>query len=224
MPTVQVPYHGTIEIPGWVTSLDAFRKWVHSGVLPEKLTVHFLRGDVWVDFNMEEAFTHNLVKSAVIVALRGWARETKAGLAFTDGMLLTNNEAGIGTEPDAMFLSYAALKAKRVAFTAGETTDGDATEIVGSPDIVVEVVSPSSEDKDLEWLMTAYFDAGVAEYWVIDARPDPVRFDIYKRTSKGFAPVRRQAGWLKSSVMERSVRVRREKNGLGFPHYDFDVR
>lgn len=45
--------------------------------------------------------------------------------------------------------------------------------------------------------MSAYFDAGVTEYWVVDARDgSDIRFDIYKRGKKEFTAVRKTAGWV----------------------------
>jgi heat-inducible transcriptional repressor len=56
--------------------------------------------------------------------------------------------------------------------------------------MVLEVVSPSSVVKDTEWLMSRYHEAGVREYWLIDARGegDPA-FTIYRRAAKEFVAV-----------------------------------
>lgn len=35
--------------------------------------------------------------------------------------------------------------------------------MVGTSDLVVEVVSATTEDKDTEWLMSAYHNAGIPE-------------------------------------------------------------
>ena len=82
MATLKVPVYGEVHIPGWVVDLKSYRKWVHSGVLPEKLAVHFIRGEVWVDFYMEEAFTHNLSKLALYDTVGRIAREERLGLSF----------------------------------------------------------------------------------------------------------------------------------------------
>lgn len=39
----------------------------------------------------------------------------------------------------------------------------------GAPDWVIEVVSPSSRGLDYERKLTAYMEAGVREYWIVDA-------------------------------------------------------
>ncbi|GHU66375.1 hypothetical protein FACS1894184_04210 [Clostridia bacterium] len=40
--------------------------------------------------------------------------------------------------------------------------------IVGAPDLIVEVISPSSSSHDLVWKFNSYQDEGVKEYWAID--------------------------------------------------------
>jgi Uma2 family endonuclease len=55
---------------------------------------------------------------------------------------------------------------------------GDYIEILGSPDLVVEIVSDSSVRKDTTLLRDAYWKAGVREYWLFDARGAEIRFDI----------------------------------------------
>ncbi len=207
--------HGQIEIPGWVNDLASFRKWVHSGVLPEKLSVNFINGEVWVDFTMEEMFSHNAVKQALNVALGQLIRTQKLGRYCPDGMLVTSAITGLGTEPDAMFLSAATLESGAVEFVAGRSGDAEATEIVGVPDLVIEIVSPSSVDKDKEWLMSGYFDAGILEYWVIDARDDDPELDIWIRGADRYVAGRKVKGWVKSPVLGRSFRlVRADAFGL----------
>ena len=223
MAKLKVPFYGDVVIPTGVTDLPTFRKWVHSGVLPEKLAVHFLQGDAWMDL-FKEAFSHNLVKVAVTTALENESRTGELGIVFSDGMLLTNDEAQLATEPDAMFISYESLDAKRVWFDAGDTTGADATELVGSPDLVVEVISPSSEDKDTEWLMSQYHAAEIPEYWLIDARPATPQFDIFKRTTKEYVAISKRGGWLKSPGLGKSFRLTRLNDRLGFPHYSLEVR
>lgn len=38
----------------------------------------------------------------------------------------------------------------------------------GAPDLIVEIVSPSSRKMDYVWKAGLYMDAGVREYWIID--------------------------------------------------------
>ena len=48
----------------------------------------------------------------------------------------------------------------------------------GAPDLVVEVVSPSSRRMDYSTKNTLYTDAGVREYWIVD--PEKERTTVYR--------------------------------------------
>ena len=48
----------------------------------------------------------------------------------------------------------------------------------GAPDLVVEVVSPSSRRMDYSTKNTLYSDAGVREYWIVD--PEKERTTVYR--------------------------------------------
>ena len=48
----------------------------------------------------------------------------------------------------------------------------------GAPDLVVEIVSPSSRRMDYFRKNTLYFESGVQEYWIVD--PDRERTTIYR--------------------------------------------
>ncbi len=211
---------GELIIPSGVTDLASFREWVHSGELPEKLAVHFIANEVWVDLTTD-TLSENALKTAIYSTLGRLIRAERLGFLFSNRALLTNDRAELGCEPDAMFVSEVSLNTRRVTFTAGATTGAHATEMVGSPDLVVEVVSRSSVQKDTVLLFDAYFQAGVLEYWLIDARDEAdIRFDIYRRGTKGFTAVRRAKGWVKSDVFARKFRlVPRVEFGLT----DFDL-
>lgn len=89
---------------------------------------------------------------------------------------------------------------------------------------MVEIVSPASEDKDLEWLMPAYRNAGIPEYWVIDGRGEDIRFDIYRRAEREYVRGRKADGWVKSPVPRRSFRLTRAAGRQGIPTYTLGIR
>ena len=77
-------------------------------------------------------------------------------------------------------------------------------ELLGTVDMVLEVVSPGSVRKDTDTLRQAYWEAGNAEYWLVDARGDRLDFRILKHGSLGYTETRKQAGWLRSTVFARA--------------------
>jgi Uma2 family endonuclease len=217
--------HGNIHIPVWVKDLAAFWRWRDAADLPEKLPVHFIRREVWVDVSMEELFSHNQIKDALFYTLHGLIVGGELGRFVPDGMALSNPDAELATEPDAMFISRATMNAKRVRFVAGKKRGARATRVVGTPDLVIEIVSPNTADKDTEWLMSAYHNAGIPEYWLIDARDDSaVRFDIYRHGPKGYAAGRKADGWVKSAVFRKAFRLTRTEDQDGYPRFTLDVR
>jgi Uma2 family endonuclease len=97
-------------------------------------------------------------------------------------------------------------------------------ELDGAPDLVIEVVSPGTVRKDTVRLREAYWEAGIAEYWLIDARKEPLKFDILRHTSKGYVATRKQGGWVKSAVLGHSFQLTQSADQLGRPEYTLAVR
>jgi Uma2 family endonuclease len=66
-------------------------------------------------------------------------------------------------------------------------------EIAGAPDLVVEIISPASEDRDRGYKRTLYERSGVREYWIVN--PADASIDVYHLSLTGFeAPVRYRLG------------------------------
>lgn len=55
--------------------------------------------------------------------------------------------------------------------------------IVGAPDLLVEIVSPSSRRHDTVLKLELYRRAGVGEYWIVD--PEARRLTVYARSPDG---------------------------------------
>lgn len=215
---------GSVEIPAWIVDHPSFLRWLRSGVLPDEVWVGYINGSVWVETMAERAYAHNRLKTAVSTVLFPFVEDNHLGEFFGDGMTFTSTAAGITTVPDGIFVSRAGIDARRVELRGGVDSEQD-TELVGTADLVIEVVSPSSVDKDTEWLMSRYHDAGVAEYWLVDGREEPLRFSIYRRGPKGYTAVRRAAGWLRSPTFGRSFRfVSAGARMGGHNSYRFEMR
>lgn len=211
-----------LEIPEWVTNHAAFRKWTDEPDFPEKGNIWWLRGGVWADMSQEQIYSHVDVKGQIFAALNGVVRSSDLGRIFTDGILVTNVDAGWSGSPDATYFSHEAIEEGRVVLHPGKIHGW--TEAEGSPDMVLEVVSDSSEDKDFNLLRDDYFAAGVREYWLVDARKTPPTLEILRRGPKEFVASRRQGGWIKSTVFGQSFRLIEEKDRSGFPTYSLEVK
>jgi Uma2 family endonuclease len=209
-------------VPSWVTDLAAFRRWVESDQAPEKGRVCYLTGDVWIDMSKEQAFSHNQVKTEVAFALVGLVKASRLGRFFADGMRLTSLTANFSVVPDGIFVSGEGLDSGRVRLVAGR--EGGFVEFAGVPDMVLEVVSASSVAKDTDVLLDLYWRAGIPEYWLVDARREPLQFDIHRHSGKGYTHVRKQGGWMKSNVFGKSFRLSQSGDERGHPEYTLEIR
>ncbi|MCC6419213.1 MAG: Uma2 family endonuclease [Gemmataceae bacterium] len=136
-------------------------------------------------------------------------------------MLLSNLDAEFTCQLDGTFVSFEGLR-ERVRLIEG-AKEGH-LELEGAPDMVLEVVSASSVQKDTVELRERYWKAGIAEYWLVDARGKRLAFDILRHTAKGYVATRRQGGWLRSAVFGRSFRLTRQDDPLGNPEYSLEIR
>src|SRR5205085_5142072 len=126
-------------VPAWVTDLATFRRWVKSGALPENSRVSYLAGEKWVDVSMEQFFSHNQVKQEFSRVLGQMVKDGRLGRYVPDGMLITNLAADLSNEPDGCYVSREHLRAGHVRLASGGK--GGPVELVGTPDMVLEVGS-----------------------------------------------------------------------------------
>ncbi len=215
-------YSDSVHVPVWVTDLELFRKWMHSEESPEKTPVFFLAGEVWIDMSKQQIFSHVRLKQRFFQVLGPLAQKGRLGDFLPDGLLLTNEEADLSGNPDGTFVSKESFREARVRLIEG-AEDGY-VELEGSPDMVLEVVSDSSVEKDTEVLRELYWKAGIREYWLVDARGERLEFQILRHTTRGYTPVRKSAGWLKSAVFCESFRLTRQLDDLGHPDFTLEVR
>jgi Uma2 family endonuclease len=219
--SIMIVGDGDIRIPWRATTFAGFRRWLHSGSFPEEGLVSYIDDQIEVDTSMEDFFEHGQVKNEIARVLSNLLIDLKSGMFAPDGTRFSNSRARLSTEPDGMVVSQEALDAGRVRLVSGKA--GRNTELIGSPDIVIEIISPSSEEKDTDRLMKAYFKARIPEYWLVDVREGELRFDIFRRKTGGYVPGRKSDGWVKSHVLDRSFRLSLTNDGSRRP-YTLSVR
>jgi Uma2 family endonuclease len=208
-----------VDIPLWVIDLDSFRAWMDRVDFPDQGRIEYIKGRVWIDMSKEQIFTHVLVKTRISAVLSQLVQEDRMGLFLGDGVLLSNVDADIAVKPDAVFVSHAARQ-DRVRLREG--TKSGYVEMEGSPDMVLEVVSDSSVDKDTQQLRRDYWEAGICEYWLVDARKEPLVFDILRHTPKGYRTTPKKDGWMKSAVFGKSFRLTCRTSEYGDPEYTLE--
>jgi Uma2 family endonuclease len=171
---------------------------------------------------MEQLFSHNRIKTHLTAVLALLIEREHLGYFFSDRTAFANKAADLATEPDGTFVSYAAITTGRLRLVKGKTLGY--VELEGTPDMVLEVISKKSVTKDTKILRRLYWQAGVPEYWLIDARKDVVQFDILRWTERGYITTRRHEGWLKSKVFGRFFQLETKPDPLGHPKFFLHIR
>src|SRR5687768_14203030 len=155
-----------IRIPASARTLDGFREWIRTADLPPCCRVSYLGGEVYIDMSPERIGSHSAVKVEITAVLYRLVQGADLGVFLPDGTLVSNRAADIANEPDALFIGAATLATGRVRLVPA--ADGrDFVEVEGSPDMALEVISPSSVGMDTVRLRERYHAAGIREYWLI---------------------------------------------------------
>jgi Uma2 family endonuclease len=192
-----------LEIPPDVHTLDGFRRWV--ATLDEHgPRVSFACGRVHVEMSPQSYLTHEALVAAINEALRVLARELDAGRYFTPPSWFTHEGSSLSTEPDGFFARWTTLENGDLRISPERDI-----EMLGRPDMILEVVSKTSERKDLVEHVTDYAAAGISEYWIADARAQPLVFRILSRGQDGtYSDSTDVDGWTWSPLWQRRFRVR----------------
>jgi len=210
-------------IPTAALSLNGFRAWVTSDDFPEKTRVTYVDQEIYLDKSKEDLITHAAVKAEVSRVLLQLVRERGLGRLMLDGILVTNEKAGVSNNPDGVFLSLNGLQSDRFRFLPSARNEDRSVEIEGAPDWVLEIVSDSSVQKDTVKLRHAYFQAGIPEYWLIDARGNVVSFDVLGPGTDGYEPTPVEDGWRFSQAFGRAFRLERRQDAFGW-EYTLEIK
>ncbi len=101
---------------------------------------------------------HESIVAALCFFLRTWAEAGHGGRAVASGYKIRVSERR-GVMPDVQFYR----RGNEVSL------DQDSGLVRGRPDLVVEVVSPSSQRYDRVTKLRWYAQLGIPEYWLVDA-------------------------------------------------------
>lgn len=109
---------------------------------------------------------HQDLSRNLLLLLAPWAREHRRGRVYGAPVDVQLGDHDI-VQPDLVFVS-----AERQAILTPRR-------IVGAPDLVVEILSPSTADRDREVKRDTYDRFGVREYWLVD--PDACTITVLTR-------------------------------------------
>jgi Uma2 family endonuclease len=129
----------------------------------------------WVDGEIELMSPASAVHQDISVFLTRlfaeYAEEYDAGKVLTAPFQMKLSALRRGREPDLLFLRKPTLSLLRGSF------------LDGPADLVVEIISPESLQRDRDTKYHEYEAGGVREYWIIDAEAQ--RADFFVRDAAG---------------------------------------
>lgn len=211
-----------ITIPASVVDHDSYREWARSDDYPEKLRTHWIDGALIVEDEMEQMYTHNRVKAVICAVLLPLADALGTGEYLSDGMMLSLPAIDLTTVTDGLYFHHASFRAGRIRSVPNARGVGH-LELIGPPEMVLEVVSEHSVRKDMVRLTDAYQRAGIDEFWRVDVRAGTV-FEILRNDGTAWQPSATTDGWQRSAIFGREFRLRGEPNPLGHVKFFLDTR
>ena len=202
-------------LPRSAATHAGFRRWITSSGFPEDVRPTYVDGEIWLSVSPESLETHNKVKGESTSALLRLIRERDVGEGYCDRALFSNVGAKVTTEPDFLFVSW--TTSERGVVTLGRRVERqeEFIEIIGTPDMVLEILSDSSVRKDRVRLKEAYERARIPEYWLVDARGEQISFEILILENGGYRASGPSHQAQTSQVFGATFELRRVRNRLG---------
>ncbi len=197
--------------------LADFRRWTASDDFPDRGRIDYIQGRIVIEMSPEDLHTHGKLKTELVGVLWRRVKHEELGELYSDRARVCCPDADLSAEPDVVFVSESSLDSGRVRLVpkAGGGTDRY-IELEGPPDLVIEIVSDASVRKDTEDLPRGYYQAGVSEFWLTDARGADLIFRIHRRGASQFEPAETDAdGYQYSDVLRRWYRLDRTRSAKG---------
>jgi len=104
---------------------------------------------------------HQRVSRKLVFLLEDFIRKNKLGEIFNAPLDVHLGEDVV--QPDILFISK-----ERSSIVAKE-------EIRGAPDLVIEILSPATVERDQAYKKTLYDRHGVREYWIVDPEENTIK-------------------------------------------------
>ena len=131
-------------------------------VFKERRKYEMLDGKIY--FMAHESSHHVTIKGNIFAIFKNYLRGKKCRV-FVDGMDVKFNEKD-KTEPDVMIVCNRDIIKKNW--------------IEGAPDLIVEVLSPSTAEHDIGYKKDLYEKYGVKEYWIVSQTDRSIQVYLLK--------------------------------------------
>jgi Uma2 family endonuclease len=135
---------------------------------------------------------HDLMQQFLVILLRTYLKRTRLGLLMTAPFVMKINAESPAREPDLHIVLN-----DRANIIQDTMTEGPA-------DVVIEIVSPESESRDMVEKYREYESGGVREYWLMN--PARKQADFYSLSEEGlYQRIETQNGVFQSKTLPRFI-------------------
>jgi len=117
------------------------------------------------------SFDHQYTAGEIFAALRTYVRERQLGIVISAPFEVHLPGIARPVQPDVLFIA------------AERAPQAGARDFAGAPDLLVEILSPSTVRTDRVVKFSAYERAGVREYWLVDPYAHSV--EVYTLSAGG---------------------------------------
>ncbi len=170
-------------LPEGKISYEQFLQWLDEDTWAE-----------WVDGEVElmspVSLEHDAVHVFLITILKIYTSARTSGTIHTEPFQMKTGADLPGRSPDVLFVSTA--NAHRLK----------PTYLDGPADVVIEIVSPDSEERDRVVKFAEYERGGVREYWLIDPQKRQAQFFVLGEDGRYALRFEGEAGRYDSVVIE----------------------
>ena len=154
------------EPPRLKMSYEAFLEWAD-----EDTHAEWVEGEVII--HMTAKPIHQATLEFLYTLLTLFVNLFNLGRVHTAPLEMKARPGGPSREPDILFVAKKNLKRL--------TED----RLVGPADLIIEIISQDSVNRDRDDKFKEYAEAGVREYWIIDPRPGKQRADFFSLDETG---------------------------------------
>ncbi len=132
---------------------------------------------------------HQIILGRLFIALSTFVEKKKSGIVFVSPIDVYLDEEN-AFQPDIIFISN---EKKGIIKKDG---------IYGSPDLVIEILSPSTAHYDLREKFKVYERYGVQEYWIVDPEANVIEIYLNKDGKFSLIKAAEKQGKIESSLLK----------------------
>lgn len=134
--------------------------------------------------------SHQLISGQLLINLHSWIEKKNLGELLPGPLDVFFDEYNV-VQPDLLFVSE---KKKEIITENG---------VEGTPDLVVEILSPGSMRFDRGEKMKLYKKYQVQEYWIVDAKNQSIEVYVYENNEYELFSFAVEAGKVESKVLQK---------------------